>query len=88
MLFHTGSAVFLADSPFYEWWYPLLRPWVHYIPTDPEDLLETIEFAQRHDEEMVRFGEDFKMSIVADISFPHYVAAYPYIVYLGPSHRC
>ena len=47
MLSQTGSAVFLADSPFYEWWYPLLRPWVHYIPSEPDfsDLEQMVRYA-------------------------------------------
>ena len=47
MLSQTGSAVFLADSPFYEWWYPLLRPWVHYIPVERalRDVAERVRWA-------------------------------------------
>ena len=53
-LFHTGSAVFLADSPFYEWWYPLLRPWVHYIPVERalRDVPERVRWANAHPAEV------------------------------------
>ena len=53
-LFHTGSAVFLADSPFFEWWYPLLRPWVHYVPVDRalRDVVERVRWANDHPAEV------------------------------------
>lgn len=28
----SDAAVLKLDSPEIEWYYPLLRPWVHYIP--------------------------------------------------------
>ena len=53
-LFHTGSAVFLADSPFYEWWYPLLQPWVHYVPVGRTliDVPERVRWANAHPQEV------------------------------------
>ena len=61
MLFHTGSAVFLADSPFYEWWYPLLRPWVHYIP---------VERALRDVAERVRWANALTLTLTLTLTLP------------------
>ena len=53
-LFHSGSAVFLPDSPFYEWFYPLLRPWVHYVPVGRQldDVLDRVRWANAHPDEV------------------------------------
>jgi protein glucosyltransferase len=29
---HSGAVIFKPDSVFSEWYYHLLRPWVHYVP--------------------------------------------------------
>jgi protein glucosyltransferase len=57
-LFHTGSAVFLANSPFYEWWYPLLKPWVHYVPVGRtlDDLVDRVLWANAHPNEVAAIG--------------------------------
>ncbi|KAL1518865.1 hypothetical protein AB1Y20_003142 [Prymnesium parvum] len=57
-LLHTGSAVFFADSPFKEWWYPLLKPWVHYVPVDRSlrDLVERVEWANAHPDAVAAIG--------------------------------
>ena len=58
-LLHTGSAVFLVDSPFREWWYPLLKPWVHYVPVGRalEDLVQRVEWANAHPTEVAAIGK-------------------------------
>jgi len=42
MLLHAGAVLFKPDSVFSEWYYHLLRPWVHYVPVREylEDLPE------------------------------------------------
>ncbi len=46
--------VFKHDSIYYEHFYKQLQPWVHYIPfkADLSDLLEKIQWARDHDEEV------------------------------------
>jgi len=53
-LMHLGSVVFFADSPFSEWWYPLMKPWVHYVPVGRalQDVVERVEWANGHPEEV------------------------------------
>uniref|UniRef100_A0A672KQR2 Protein O-glucosyltransferase 2 n=1 Tax=Sinocyclocheilus grahami TaxID=75366 RepID=A0A672KQR2_SINGR len=48
------SVVFKHDSIYYEHFYMQLQPWVHYIPfkADLSDLLEKIQWARDHDEEV------------------------------------
>lgn len=49
-----NSVVFKHDSIYYEHFYKQLQPWVHYIPfkADLSDLLEKIQWAKDHDEEV------------------------------------
>lgn len=48
------SVVLKHDSIYYEHFYKQLQPWVHYIPfkADLSDLLEKIQWARDHDEEV------------------------------------
>lgn len=48
------SVVLKQDSIYYEHFYKQLQPWVHYIPfkADLSDLLEKIQWAKDHDEEV------------------------------------
>ena len=48
------SVVLKQDSSYYEHFYNELRPWEHYVPirADLGDLLEKIEWARDHDEEV------------------------------------
>lgn len=48
------SVVLKQDSIYYEHFYSQLQPWVHYIPVkaDLTDLLEKIQWAKDHDEEV------------------------------------
>lgn len=58
------SVVLKQDSSYYEHFYNELRPWTHYIPirADLGDLLEKIQWARQHDEEVMT-------RMVADITF-------------------
>lgn len=58
------SVVLKQDSSYYEHFYNELQPWEHYIPirADLGDLLEKIQWAREHDEEV-------KMRMIADIRF-------------------
>lgn len=49
------SVVLKQDSIYYEHFYNELRPWEHYIPisADLGDLLDKIQWAREHDEEVI-----------------------------------
>jgi hypothetical protein len=58
LLLASGRPVILQDRPWREWWWPLLRPGVHYLPArrDLADLHERVEWALAHPEEAARIG--------------------------------
>lgn len=49
-----NSVVLKQDSIYYEHFYNELQPWKHYIPfkSDLSDLLEKLQWAKDHDEEV------------------------------------
>ncbi len=48
----SGSLVFKQTSPYDEWYYPSLQPFVHFIPVEPDgsDLMEKKQWADDHEE--------------------------------------
>lgn len=58
------SVVLKQDSGYYEHFYNELRPWEHYIPirADLGDLLEKIQWARDHDEEVT--DDDYGLWII------------------------
>lgn len=42
----------LADTVWYEWYYDLLQPWVHYVPVkrDFSDLAKKVEWLRANDD--------------------------------------
>ncbi|KAJ8246691.1 hypothetical protein GJAV_G00254330 [Gymnothorax javanicus] len=65
-LFLCGSLVFHVGDEWLEFFYPQLRPWVHYIPVrqDLFDLRELLQFVKENDDvaqEVARRGQDFIM---------------------------
>lgn len=54
----SNSVVLKVTSKDQQWYYPRLKPWVHYVPIAPDfsDLLERVEFVTdpRNDEELLR----------------------------------
>jgi hypothetical protein len=60
----SGSVVLKADGDWEQWYYPMMKPWVHYIPVrrDLRDLNEQIEWCIAHDAEAAAIaaaGENF-----------------------------
>lgn len=68
-LFLCQSLVFHVGSEWEEFFYPLMKPWVHYIPVDKyadqEDLLQLLEFA-RNNQDSVRRIADRGASFIQD----------------------
>ncbi|XP_071961633.1 protein O-glucosyltransferase 1-like [Antedon mediterranea] len=63
-LFLCSSLVFHVGNEWLEFFYPAVKPWVHYIPVkqDLSDARELIEFAKANDEvvqEITQRGRDF-----------------------------
>ncbi|XP_067265858.1 protein O-glucosyltransferase 2 [Chanodichthys erythropterus] len=72
------SVVLKHDSIYYEHFYKQLQPWVHYIPfkADLSDLLEKIQWARDHDEEVKKIalaGQQFaRTHLMGDSIFCYY----------------
>jgi hypothetical protein len=49
----SNCVIFKHESPWYQWFYSQLQPYVHYIPykADASDLVERLIWAMEHDEE-------------------------------------
>jgi len=62
----SNSLIFKTDSNSIQWYYNMLKPYVHYIPVraDLEDLVDKIHWATVHDEEaqaIARRARDFAL---------------------------
>jgi hypothetical protein len=55
-LLWSGTAVFVYDCPYYEFYYHRLRPWVHYIPTNLTALPARYLWAQSNPEIAARIA--------------------------------
>lgn len=57
---YSNSVIIKHDSPYVQWYYKGLQPWVHYIPAahDFNNLIEQIEWAQSHDQEAYQISEN------------------------------
>ena len=55
-----GPVLHVGDE-WQEFFYPALRPWLHYVPVDKaateDDLQDLLEFIRQHDEEMREIAE-------------------------------
>lgn len=56
LLFASGRPVILLERPCEAWFYWEMTPWVHYIPTTQQGLLETVQWTVDHPEEADRIG--------------------------------
>eukprot|EP00741_Cyanophora_paradoxa_P012367 tig00020610_g11950.t1 len=70
-LLASGSLVFKPESPFFEFFYPLLRPWTHYVPLgeDASDGAERAEWARRHDAAARRIAAQGAEAVRAALRF-------------------
>jgi len=59
-IIQMGFVLFKPESPFYEYWYTLLEPWVHYIPVnaDLNDLPEKVRWANNHPEKAEKIAQN------------------------------
>lgn len=63
----SGRVIFLIERRYEEWFYPELKPWVHYVPVkqDLSDLLENIEIVKNSPDLEKNIGQqcqDFALS--------------------------
>ena len=70
-LLALGSVVFKQDSPFFAWWYPLIEPWVHYLPMNDTlgDTIERVQWARANDqlaENISHNGKEFVLEFLVN----------------------
>lgn len=75
----SGSVPFFQESSVYQWYEPLLAPWVHYVPVDKwfRDLVKHVRWAQRNDEqarEIVHNAREFASKYLSDDAVLEYIA--------------
>ena len=53
-LLASGALLIKQESPYFEHYYPLMKPWVHYVPVrfDLQDLVQKVQWAKTHDTEV------------------------------------
>ena len=58
----SGCLVFKQESPYIQWFYAGLTPWVHYIPVKNflEDLMPQLQWAVDHDADAEQIGRNSK----------------------------
>jgi len=58
--FYTGGAVLKHDSPYIQWYYRDMLPWVHYVPIqkDLSDLLDILFYLKDHDDLAEQIGKN------------------------------
>ena len=56
----TGSCALKVESPWKQWYYNNLKPWVNYIPikNDMSDLIEKVSWCHEHDDKARIIGEN------------------------------
>jgi hypothetical protein len=53
-LLSSGALLIKQESPYYEHFYPLMKPWVHFVPVrfDLQDLVQKVLWAREHETEV------------------------------------
>ncbi len=56
----TGSCILKVESPWRQWYYESLKPWINYVPvkTDLSDLIEKINWCCKNDDKARQIGEN------------------------------
>jgi Glycosyl transferase family 90 len=87
-IFHSNSVVFKEISPSKQWWYCLLKPYVHFIPVsgDLSDLLAQIDWARKHDNECKIISENARR-LVLDVLSEERIYQYIYQLLLMYSEK-
>lgn len=78
VLLVSGMLILLQETPCREFFQPLLRPWVHYVPVanDFSNLIERIEWARHHDEavrDMVDEAASLGRTLNSQAAWDHYL---------------
>ncbi len=75
----SGCLVFKQITKDKMWFYPQLKPWIHYVPLkqDLSDLEEKIMWAKTHDEEAYQIAQNARQFILTHV-MPEHILLYCY----------
>lgn len=71
----SNATVFLWDNIYYEFYYSLLKPWVHFIPVSEATLRERVKWVIEHEQEaeaIAANGYQLCMTYLTPSAFPVY----------------
>ena len=71
----SNATVFLWDNEYYEFYYSLLKPWVHFIPVSAASLNERLQWVVAHQDEaelIAAHAYDFCLTQLTPSAFPVY----------------
>lgn len=77
-----GGLVLKQDSPYYEHFYPQLKPWEHYVPVkrDLSDLKERVLWALEHDDEAYRIAHNARKFANENL-LPQHIVCYHAVLF-------
>ncbi|XP_026325744.1 KDEL motif-containing protein 1-like isoform X2 [Hyposmocoma kahamanoa] len=83
-----GGLVLKQDSPYYEHFYPLLKPWEHYVPVrrDLLDLKERVLWALEHDDAAYRIAQNARKFANENL-LPQHIVCYHAVLFSKWSKR-
>lgn len=91
-----GMVIFLQDTPCHEFFQPLMKPWVHYIPVqnDLSDLVDRVRWAREHETEArligqraAEFAQDFLTTSAWQFYIKHLLRHYSSLIKYEPKRR-
>jgi hypothetical protein len=70
-----GCCILKVDSPFEQWFYKHLRPWVHYVPVaqDLSDLADKVQWCLRHERDCRKIADSGR-SLAESLTFDTQIA--------------
>ncbi|KAL0849394.1 hypothetical protein ABMA28_013695 [Loxostege sticticalis] len=83
-----GGMVLKQESPFFEHFYSMLRPWEHYVPVsrDLSDLKDRVIWAREHDDEARKISENARKFANENL-LPQHIICYHAVLFSEWSKR-
>ncbi|XP_060809442.1 protein O-glucosyltransferase 2 isoform X2 [Amyelois transitella] len=87
-LLSGGGMVLKQESPYFEHFYKLLQPWVHYVPVarDLSDLKQRVLWAREHDNEARKIAENARQFANENL-LPQHIICYHAVLFSEWSKR-
>jgi len=77
----SGRVIFLVERRYEEWFYPELKPWVHYVPVkqDLSDLIENMEIVRSTPSLEQEIGNNSKQFALSNLKKENAIARFNYL---------